>query len=124
MNEQHVALDGAGGVVSEASDRFGQVAGQVAGQLPTGSGPARPGQAPPETEIFVNGRARTVVVKELTFAQVVGLAFAVPPSGPNVLFTVTYLRGEGHKPEGLLVAGQTVKVKTGMQFNVSATDKS
>jgi Multiubiquitin len=40
------------------------------------------------------------------------------------MFTVTYRRGEGNKPEGTLVEGETVKVKEGMIFNVTATDKS
>ncbi|WP_408626473.1 multiubiquitin domain-containing protein [Amycolatopsis thermoflava] len=39
-------------------------------------------------------------------------------------FTVTFRRGSGHKPEGTLRPGETVKVKEGMIFNVTATDKS
>jgi hypothetical protein len=74
--------------------------------------------------IVVNGRQKTVTTKELTFAQVVALAFDNPPSGPNIVFTITYRRGEGNKPEGTLVEGDTVKVKDGMIFNVTATDKS
>lgn len=35
-----------------------------------------------------------------------------------------YRRGEGNKPEGSLVQGETVKIKDGMIFNVTATDKS
>lgn len=74
--------------------------------------------------VVVNGRQKTVTTKELTFAQVVALAFDNPPSGPNIVFTITYRRGEGNKPEGTLVEGDTVKVKDGMIFNVTATDKS
>lgn len=77
-----------------------------------------------DVTIIVNGRQRTVTVKELSFTEVVGLAFENPPTGPNILFTVTYRRGEGNKPEGSLVEGETVKIKEGMIFNVSATDKS
>lgn len=74
--------------------------------------------------IIVNGRERTVTQKELSFAEVVALAFNPPPSGPNVCLTVTYRRGHGNKPEGSLSEGETVKVKDGMIFNVTATDKS
>ncbi len=74
--------------------------------------------------IVVNGRNRTIDDKELTFAEIVALAFDPVPSGPNVSITVTYRRGHGGKPEGSLVAGETVKVKEGMIFNVRATDKS
>jgi len=74
--------------------------------------------------IVVNGREKTVTGKELTFAQLVALAFDTPPTGENIVFTITYRRGQGEKPEGSLVEGETVKVKKGMIFNVTATDKS
>lgn len=77
-----------------------------------------------EYTIIVNGRQKVVAAKELSFAEIVVLAFDNPPSGPNILFTVTYRRGEGNKPEGTLVEGETVKIKDGMIFNVTATDKS
>lgn len=77
-----------------------------------------------EFTIIVNGRQKVVTSKELSFTEVVALAFDNPPTGPNILFTVTYRKGEGNKPEGNLVEGETVKVKDGMIFNVTATDKS
>ena len=77
-----------------------------------------------EYTIIVNGRQKVITAKELSFAEIVALAFDNPPSGPNILFTVTYRRGEGNKPEGTLVEGETVKIKDGMIFNVTATDKS
>lgn len=52
------------------------------------------------------------------------LAFENPPTGPNIVFTITYRRGHGDKPEGTLVEGGTVRIKDGMIFNVTATDKS
>lgn len=74
--------------------------------------------------IIVNGRPKPVSQKELSFDEIVQLAF--PGSVPNdtTLYTITYKRGHGGKPEGTLVAGDTVKVKDGMIFNVTATDKS
>jgi hypothetical protein len=78
-----------------------------------------------ETTIIVNGQEKTTTEKELTFEQVVSIAYdGNPPSGPNWEFTVTYRRGHEDKPEGSLVAGKSVKVKKGMIFNVRATDKS
>jgi hypothetical protein len=74
--------------------------------------------------IVVNGRERIVTSKELSFEQVIALAFDSPPSGPNIFFTVTYRRGHGNKPEGTLVEGATLRVKDGMIVNVTATDKS
>jgi hypothetical protein len=75
-----------------------------------------------EVTVIVNGRPKAVTAKELSFADVVALSGL--PTGPTIVFTVTYTRGEGHKPQGTLVEGETVKVKDGMIFNVTATDKS
>jgi Multiubiquitin len=78
-----------------------------------------------ETTIIVNGQEKTTTEKELTFEEVVSIAYdGNPPTGPNWEFTVTYRRGQKDKPEGSLVAGGSVKVKEGMIFNVRATDKS
>lgn len=77
-----------------------------------------------EFTIIVNGRQKVVTAKELSFTEIVALAFDNPPTGQNIFFTVTYRKGEGNKPEGSLVTGETVKIKDGMIFNVTATDKS
>jgi hypothetical protein len=77
-----------------------------------------------EVTVVVNGREKLVSSEELTFDQVVALAYDNPPTGPNWVFTITYRRGHGQKPEGSLVAGDAAKVKDGMIFNVTATDKS
>ena len=77
-----------------------------------------------EITIVVNGRKKVVAKGELSFDELVALAFDNPPTGDNVLFTITYRRGHGHKPEGSLAQGETVKIKEGMVFNVIPTDKS
>jgi len=78
-----------------------------------------------EATIVINGTAHVVTSKELTFSEVVALAYdGNPPSGPNWIFTVSYRKGEDKKPMGTLVAGDSIKVKDGMIFNVTATDKS
>lgn len=74
--------------------------------------------------IIVNGREKTVTSKDLTFDEVVNLGFDDPQRGPYIVFTITYRRGHGDKPEGSLIEGETVKVKDGMIFNVTRTDKS
>jgi hypothetical protein len=74
--------------------------------------------------IIVNGRQKVVTEKEISFAKIVALAFDNPPTGENIIFTVTYRKGEVDKQEGTLVTGETVKIKDGMIFNVTATDKS
>ncbi len=78
-----------------------------------------------EVTIVVNAEKKTVTKGDLSFDEVVSLAYdGNPPQGENWVFTVTYRRGHGEKPEGTLVEGQNVKVKDGMIFNVTATDKS
>jgi len=77
-----------------------------------------------QVTIIVNGRQKVVMKDELSFDEIVALAYDNPPNGENIVFTITYRRGQGHKPEGTLVQGETVKIKDGMIFNVTATDKS
>jgi len=74
--------------------------------------------------IIVNGRQKEVSKQELSFNEVVALAFNPVPTGENVDITVTYRRGHGRKPEGQLKPGESVKVKEGMIFDVTATDRS
>jgi len=79
---------------------------------------------PKEFTIIVNGRKKVVLTKELSFDQVVALAFNPVPTGENILFTISYEHGPHANPEGSLTQGRTVKVKNGMIFNVTYTDKS
>ncbi len=74
-----------------------------------------------EYTIIVNGREKKVSQDNLTFEQIVALAFENPPSGPNVVITVTY---KSRGKEGSLLPGQSVAIQNGMIFNVKATDKS
>lgn len=75
--------------------------------------------------IIVNGRERSWPKNtEISYEEVVRLAFENPPTGDDVQITVQYTRGEGHKPSGTLVEGQSVKVKDGMVFDVTATNRS
>jgi len=75
--------------------------------------------------IVVNGREKEVPRKhELNFDELVALAFDDPPTGEFICFTITYRKGHGNKPEGTLPEGESVQVKDGMIFNVTATDKS
>ena len=83
------------------------------------------GKAEQTVSIIVNGRAKTVLKnQEITFDQIVLLAFPNPPTGDGVQFTVQYTRGHGHKPTGTLVEGQSIKVKDGMEFDVTPTNRS
>jgi Multiubiquitin len=76
-----------------------------------------------EFSIIVNGRQKHVTGKEISFIQVVQLAFENATINENVAYTVTYKKGEKNK-EGSMVNGDIVKLHDGMIFNVSATNQS
>ena len=84
------------------------------------SGPAQPRKF----TIIVNGQKKVVTKKIATFDEIVKLAFPSPLAGTNILYTVSYEDGPRVNPQGSLKEGQSVKVKNGMIFNVTATDKS
>lgn len=73
--------------------------------------------------IFVNTRRHEVAKDEVSYEDVVKLAYPDGPTGPNVGYTVLYQRGHGNK-DGALGPGQSVKVKHGMSFDVTPTDLS
>jgi hypothetical protein len=74
--------------------------------------------------IFVNARKKVVQKNVLTFAEIVALAFDTPPSGPNIVITVTFRNAAGDRREGTLIEGESVTIKNGTIFDVTATDKS
>jgi len=77
-----------------------------------------------QVTIIVNARTETVLKDDISYDEVVALAFPNPPTGDNVSFIVMYRRGHGDKPQGTLVQGQKVKVREGMIFDVSPNNKS
>jgi hypothetical protein len=88
----------------------------------TGKG-SQPG--PKSVTIIVNGQEKVVDKDEFSFEELVSIAHdGEPPTGENWFFTVSFRRGQGNKPEGSLLEGEEIKVKDGMIFNVTSTDKS
>ena len=75
--------------------------------------------------IVVDGTPHQVLKNEyITYAQVVTLAYPDYPQHPEITYSVTYTRGHGDKPEGILNPGESVKVKEGMSFCVNRTGQS
>jgi hypothetical protein len=75
--------------------------------------------------IIVNGRRKTIKNPELSFDDIVKLAFETPPAGENVVMTVVYRDGPKQNPSGtMLPQGKKVHAADGMIFDVTATDKS
>ena len=74
--------------------------------------------------ITVNGRQRQVESDELSFDELVDLAFDDPARGPQIVFTITFREAGGRVTEGELDEGQRLKVRDGTIINVTRTDQS
>ncbi|HEY8948350.1 MAG TPA: multiubiquitin domain-containing protein [Rhizomicrobium sp.] len=74
--------------------------------------------------VIVNAQKKEVVETKITFDEVVKLAYPIPPDGQNIMFTITYRKGPKDNPKGSLLEGQTVRIKNGMIFDVTPTDRS
>jgi hypothetical protein len=76
------------------------------------------------TTVVINATPYEVPGKEISYEQVVNLAYNnAPPTGEYIVITVTFSRGENGQ-EGTLLPGDRVKLKSKMVFDVSATDRS
>lgn len=71
--------------------------------------------------IIVNTRRKEWFEKDITFEQVVELAFPGQPYDPDGT-TVEY--SKGHGPDKALHAGERVEVKDGMIFDVELGNRS
>ena len=74
--------------------------------------------------IIVNARTYIVENDEVTFDEVVDLAYPEGGRGELISYTVLFYEGGGREQEGGLNEGDTVKVKDGTVFNVTRTDRS
>ena len=74
--------------------------------------------------ITVNGRQKSVETDELSFDQLVDLAFDDPARGPQIVFTITFRDAGGRVPEGELDEGERLKLINGTIVNVTRTDQS
>jgi hypothetical protein len=78
---------------------------------------------PRDTEIIVNARKRTVKGDEVSFEEIVQLAFP-GAHDPNVAFSMTFRHAASEPHAGELGPGGHVKVKDGTVFNVTKTIRS
>lgn len=77
-----------------------------------------------EITIIVNGEKKQTGETRLSFDQVAKIAYPVPPPGENIMYTILYRKGPPANPKGTLTEGNSVKLKNGMIFDVTPTDKS
>jgi hypothetical protein len=74
--------------------------------------------------IIVNARRKELHQRRVTFWEIAMLAFPEAVPAENIIYTVNYARGPGANPEGSMVDGQQVQIKSEMTFYVTPTDKS
>lgn len=74
--------------------------------------------------LIIEGTAHEWPKDEITYEEVVTLEVPDYPQHAAINYSVKYKRGQGNKPEGTLVKGDSVKVKEGMVFSVSETGQS
>ena len=76
--------------------------------------------------VHVNGEEKVLPphTKQLSYEEIVKLAYGTLPTNPNTIYTVAYSNGPIENPKGTLTRGRSVLVKEGMVFNVSKSDKS
>lgn len=75
-------------------------------------------------EIFVNARPHLVADREVSFEQVVALAFPGQAPGGENEYIVTYTRAQHGNGSGSLAPGQGIRVKKGTSFAVQITTRS
>jgi hypothetical protein len=76
------------------------------------------------TEIVVNSRPREIEGDEVSFEQIVQLAFPGGAADQNTVYSMTYRKAASHPHAGELGPGGKVEVKKGTIFNVTRTVRS
>jgi hypothetical protein len=90
---------------------------------------ARPGiehffSKPKHIIIIVNGVPKKWDKMQITFQEVIVLAYGAYIDKPTMVYTVAYEDGPKENPEGSMMKGTSVFVKDKMIFHATATDKS
>ena len=75
-------------------------------------------------KIIINAREYIIDKEELTFDDVVDLAYPDGGRGELISYTVLFYKAGGREQEGGLNEGEKVKIKDGTVFNVTRTDRS
>lgn len=74
--------------------------------------------------IIVNAREKQWFNERISFTQLIVLAFGYAENNANTTYSVTYKKGDNSRPEGIMVEGDSLKVKDDMRFNVTQTNRS
>lgn len=75
-------------------------------------------------KIIVNGTQKNWREKQISFKDVIILAYGTYNDKPTMTYTVAYEDGPKQNPEGSMVKDSVVDVKNKMIFHATATDRS
>lgn len=77
-----------------------------------------------DVSIIINGTPHKWNKKQISFVEVIFLAYGEYIEKPTMVYTVAYEDGPKENPENSMIKGQIVFVKNKMIFHATATDKS
>ena len=78
-----------------------------------------------DVTIIVNGSEHQWLEKEITYQQVVNLAYSNnPPTGENITFNVAYLKGRSDQEGFIGPNSKPLHVRDGMEFRVKHSTRS
>lgn len=80
---------------------------------------------PKQSTIIVNGTEHEWSDKEITYQEVVSLAYdGNPPTGENITFNVAYFKGQSDKEGFLGPNSKPLHVRNRMEFRVKHSTRS
>ena len=94
---------------------------------PVGPGhPEHPAKPEEPITIVVNGVDKVLPTgtKQLSYEEVVKLAYGNYNASSTIIYSVAYSNGPVENKKGVLVKGDSVRVRKGMIFNVGCSNKS
>lgn len=77
-------------------------------------------QNKPDTVVIINGRPKKLDDDQISYSEVVQLAF--PRSSEDILYSITFTGP--NMADGTLADGQILTIKNGMKFDVTKTNRS
>ena len=77
-----------------------------------------------QIEIIINGTKHSVHGDEVSFDQVVEIAYPDGRQGPQITYTVNFYSSADRPDSGKLTEHQKIRAKNGTVFNVTRTDRS
>jgi len=88
--------------------------------------PEHPGKPEGPIIVIVNGvdKALPIGTDQLSYEEVVKLAYGNYNSSSSVIYSIAYSNGPVENKKGVLVKGDSVRVRKGMIFNVGCSNKS